>query len=185
MFVEQPHAMDKAKTSTFSDEEVTHHVPSHRQKNHVILNDSSYEDHQQQPVVVSLGKPLPQWTQQLFDKRNPGFEVPETSADGPRRSKRIEEQRQAVGHIVNMALMAEIMGSIKEPTIVAEALADPKWKEAMESEYDSIIKNGTWQLVDPPPKRKVIGTKWVYKVKYKSNDSLEKYKARLVAQGFS
>ena len=46
-------------------------------------------------------------------------------------------------------------------------------------------KNGTWQLIDPPPKRKVIGTKWVYKVKYKSDDSLEKYKARLVAQGFS
>ncbi|MCO5553375.1 hypothetical protein L7F22_006896 [Adiantum nelumboides] len=56
-----------------------------------------------------------------------------------------------------MALMAEIMGSVKEPTSVSEALADPKWKEAMESEYDSIIKNGTWQLVVPPPKRKVEG----------------------------
>ena len=33
VFAEQPHAMDKAKMSTFSNKEVTHHVPSHRQKN--------------------------------------------------------------------------------------------------------------------------------------------------------
>lgn len=58
-----------------------------------------------------------------------------------------------------------------------EALANPQWKAAMQFEYDSIIKNGTWQLVDRPPKRKVIGTKWVYKVKYKVDGSLEKYKA--------
>ena len=36
-----------------------------------------------------------------------------------------------------------------------------------------------------PHKRKVIDTKWVYKAKYKSDDNLEKYKARLVAQGFT
>ena len=60
-----------------------------------------------------------------------------------------------------------------------EALANPKWKEAMHSEYNNIIKNVTSQLVDQPPKRKVIGTKWVYKVNYKFDSSLEKYKARL------
>jgi len=55
----------------------------------------------------------------------------------------------------------------------------------MESEYNSIMKNKTWDLVDRPTKRKVIDTKWVYKVKYKSDGNLEKYKARLVAQGFA
>ena len=185
VFSEQPHAVDNSRPSTFLDEEITHLVPSHRQEKQVVMDSSSDDGDQQQPVVVSPGKPLPRWTQQLFDERNPGFKVPETSADGPRRSRRIEEQRRASEHIVNMALMAEIMGSIKEPTSATEALEDPKWKEAMESEYDSIIKNGTWLLVDRPPRRKVIGTKWVYKVKYKSDGSLEKYKARLVAQGFS
>ena len=57
--------------------------------------------------------------------------------------------------------------------------------EAMESEYNSIMKNHTWDLVDHPTKRKVIGTKWVYKAKYKSDGNLEKYKAKLVAQGFA
>ena len=51
-------------------------------------------------------------------------------------------------------------------------------------EYNSIMKNNTWDLVDRPTKHKVIGTKWVYKAKFKSDDSLEKYKAKLVAHGF-
>ena len=55
----------------------------------------------------------------------------------------------------------------------------------MQEEYDSIMKNQTWDLVDRPAKRKIIGTKWVWKAKYKSDGSLEKYKARLVAQGYS
>ena len=65
-------------------------------------------------------------------------------------------------------------------------MADPNWKAAMQVEYDSIMKNQTWDLVDRPIKRKIIGTKWVWKAKYKSDGSLEKYKARLVvAQGYS
>ena len=57
--------------------------------------------------------------------------------------------------------------------------------EAIRSEYNSIMKNHTWDLVDRPNKCKVIGTKWVYKAKYKSDGTLEKYKARLVAKGFA
>ena len=55
----------------------------------------------------------------------------------------------------------------------------------MQAEFDSIIKNDTWELVDRPAKRKVIGTKWVWKVKHKADGTLEKFKARLVAQGYS
>ena len=143
------------------------------------------DSHTHQTAGAPKDKPLPKWAQQLFDDRNPKPEVPETSADGLRRSKRIEEQRRASEHIVNMALMAEIICSVKEPTNVEEALENPKWKAAMQLEYDSIMKNDTWELVDRPSKRKVIGTKWVWKAKYNADGSLEKYKARLVAQGFS
>ena len=51
--------------------------------------------------------------------------------------------------------------------------------------YNSILKNRTWDLMDRPTKCKVIGTKWVYKAKYKSDGSLEKYKVRLVSKGFT
>ena len=55
----------------------------------------------------------------------------------------------------------------------------------MQKEYDSLIKNGTWKLVDPPLGTKPIGYKWVYKNKYKADGSLDKHKARLVEKGFA
>jgi hypothetical protein len=55
----------------------------------------------------------------------------------------------------------------------------------MKDEYDSLIKNGTWTLCDLPPGRKAIKSKWVYKTKTNQDGTIERYKARLVAQGFS
>eukprot|EP00253_Pinus_taeda_P029082 PITA_29082 len=53
----------------------------------------------------------------------------------------------------------------------------------MQKEYDALIKNGTWKLVDPPLGTKPIGCKWVYKNKYNADGSLDKYKAKLVEKG--
>eukprot|EP00253_Pinus_taeda_P017226 PITA_17226 len=72
-----------------------------------------------------------------------------------------------------------------EPTSFKEAASHDEWKEAMQKEYDALIKNGTWKLVDPPFGTKPIGCKWVYKNKYKVDGSLDKHKARLVAKGFA
>ena len=55
----------------------------------------------------------------------------------------------------------------------------------MQKEYDALINNGTWMLVDPPLGTKPIGCKWVYKNKYKFVSSLDKNKARLVAKCFA
>eukprot|EP00253_Pinus_taeda_P021922 PITA_21922 len=55
----------------------------------------------------------------------------------------------------------------------------------MKKEYDALIRNGTWKLVDPPLGNKPIGCKWVYKNKYKADGSLDKHKARFVAKGFA
>eukprot|EP00253_Pinus_taeda_P015406 PITA_15406 len=55
----------------------------------------------------------------------------------------------------------------------------------MQKEYDALINNDTWTLVDPPLGTKPIGCKWVYKKKYKADGSLDKHKARLVAKGFA
>ena len=53
------------------------------------------------------------------------------------------------------------------------------WKEAIKIELDSILKNQTWELVDLPSGEKPIGYKWIFKRKYFSDGSIEKYKARL------
>jgi hypothetical protein len=54
----------------------------------------------------------------------------------------------------------------------------------MQVEYDALMKNKTWHLVPPQKGLNIIGCKWVYKVKRKSDGSLDRYKARLVAKGF-
>ena len=59
------------------------------------------------------------------------------------------------------------------------------WKDAMQQEMDSIHKNGTWELVDLPLGKKAIGTKWVYKIRWNPDGSVDRYKARLVAKGYA
>ena len=55
----------------------------------------------------------------------------------------------------------------------------------MKEEMDSLAKNKTWDLVELPESRKVVGCKWVYKLKKGADDIIPKYKERLVAKGFS
>jgi hypothetical protein len=55
----------------------------------------------------------------------------------------------------------------------------------MNDELEALTKTGTWTFVDLPPLAKPIGSKWVYKVKYKSDGTIERYKARLVAKSYN
>ncbi|GJS93647.1 ribonuclease H-like domain-containing protein [Tanacetum coccineum] len=64
-----------------------------------------------------------------------------------------------------------------------EACQNPKWVEAMNLEIEALFRNNTYVLVDLPPGRKAIGCKWIWKIKYKSSDEIDRYKARLVANG--
>jgi hypothetical protein len=52
-------------------------------------------------------------------------------------------------------------------------------------EDDSLMENQTWDPKALPPRKKPIGCKWVYKVKYKADGTLDKYKAQPVAKEFS
>jgi histone deacetylase 1/2 len=54
----------------------------------------------------------------------------------------------------------------------------------MEMEFNALQANQTWRLVHPVPGANIIDSKWVFKVKQKSDGSIERYKARLVAKGF-
>ncbi|KAL6350328.1 hypothetical protein AAG906_004277 [Vitis piasezkii] len=54
------------------------------------------------------------------------------------------------------------------PNSVQEALADPRWKAAMNEEMKSLQKNETWELVECPPGKKPVGCRWIYLVKYKA-----------------
>ena len=72
----------------------------------------------------------------------------------------------------------------REPNSVQEALSNPHWLTAMNAEFEALIKNKTWSLVPITENRKIIGCKWMFKVKRNPDGSLLKYKARLVTKGF-
>ena len=55
----------------------------------------------------------------------------------------------------------------------------------MVEEYDSIFRNSAWDIVPRLVGKSVVGSKWIYKVKQVVDGSVEKYKARFVACGFS
>ncbi|KAH9803128.1 G-type lectin S-receptor-like serine/threonine-protein kinase [Citrus sinensis] len=64
----------------------------------------------------------------------------------------------------------------KEPDTIQEALNDKNWYKAMKEEYEALIRNKTWSLVPPPAEYKIVGNKWVFRVKQNSDGSIAKYK---------
>lgn len=74
---------------------------------------------------------------------------------------------------------------VHEPSSYAQASVYSEWRAAMDTELHALQANGTWSLVPLPAGKTTIGSKWVYKVKFLSDGSVERYKARLVAQGFT
>jgi len=76
---------------------------------------------------------------------------------------------------------------LREPDTMEEALSGLKakeWKDAMDSEYESLLQNNTWTLVTLAEDKRIIPCKWVYKMKTDADGEVAKYKARLVIKGF-
>ncbi|XP_075102309.1 uncharacterized protein LOC142177458 [Nicotiana tabacum] len=66
-----------------------------------------------------------------------------------------------------------------------EAAHDPRWIEAMNQEFKALEENHTLEVVDLPGGKKPIGSKWVFKIKYKLNGEVERFKSRLVAKRYT
>jgi hypothetical protein len=82
-----------------------------------------------------------------------------------------------------MAMVTSITES--EPSSYEEAASQQVWREAMVEEYVSIMKNDVWEVVPRPEGKSVVISRWLYKIKHAADGSIEKYKARFVARGFS
>ena len=88
------------------------------------------------------------------------------------------------GTLLYLSILLHSLCLLHEPTSLSKAKKDPRWHQAMQEEFQALMDNHTWKLV-PPPHHHVIDCKWVYKIKQKADGSLDRYKARLVANGLN
>lgn len=63
--------------------------------------------------------------------------------------------------------------SLYEPTSYSQAIKDNRWLHAMSEEYDALVRNNTWTLVPCPVNANLVGNKWVYRIKYCSDGSID------------
>ena len=99
---------------------------------------------------------------------------------GPKRQRRAPNRF----HPDSYNLIEFLTNDISEPKTVKEALQSEhsaEWRSAMSVEFESLTKNNTWELLPPPERKNIVGSKWVLKVKKNSDFSLDRFKARLVA----
>ena len=85
-------------------------------------------------------------------------------------------------------LVNAVEHKIAEPTTYKEAIESEysdRWLEAMLNEYGSLIGKHTFDVVDRSSSSNVVSSKWVFKVKYDRNGLPIKFKARIVARGFT
>ncbi|KAJ3698209.1 hypothetical protein LUZ61_001914 [Rhynchospora tenuis] len=80
--------------------------------------------------------------------------------------------------------VAFLAASSVEPTSFTQANSHPEWRAAMAKELNALAYNQTWKLVPAPADQRVVGCKWVFKIKRHSDGTIERYKARLVAKGY-
>ncbi|CAM8932740.1 unnamed protein product [Rhodiola kirilowii] len=95
--------------------------------------------------------------------------------------KFISYQKCSPGHKHFVMQISEI----KEPTSFNKAVKDPKWMDAMNKEISALELNQTWAITDLPPGKTIVDCKWIYKIKFHADGIIERYKARLVARGFT
>ncbi|WVZ23541.1 hypothetical protein V8G54_002085 [Vigna mungo] len=85
----------------------------------------------------------------------------------------------SLAHRVFLAALAQET----EPVTFKEAMKDLRWHKAMQDEIHALEDNQTWTLVSLPTGKKALGSKWVYKIKRKSDGTIERFKACLVILG--
>ena len=117
---------------------------------------------------------------------------PSPSSSRPKRNIKLLESIQSRKGYKRQCLRNHqaniILTSIDAPQSLQEALESidaKEWQATVTIELTSLEKNNAWSLIPLPANRKPISSKWIFKIKTKADGSIDKYKARLVARGFT
>ncbi|CAL2230353.1 unnamed protein product [Prunus armeniaca] len=72
-----------------------------------------------------------------------------------------------------------------EPEKFVETTRDEAMNQSMKEEITMVEKNSTWEMVERPGTKPIVGVRWIFKTKLNLDGSMQKYKARLVAKGYT
>ena len=75
-----------------------------------------------------------------------------------------------------------------DPLSLEEAMKQsdkPKWETAIREELNNLREAGTWTIIERPKERNIVKNKWVFRIKKNAAGKIERYKARLIAKGFT
>jgi hypothetical protein len=141
--------------------------------NEELLEDHDIVEVQEPPQMTILHKRKPAWARELIQDGEK-YGVPQGTTRQVKRPKPFSSYT---------ALMCDLLE--EEPTYFEEAIQRKEWADAMTEEYQSIMKNELWEIVPRPKNKDVVSSRWLFKIKHAVDGSIEKYKARFVARGFS
>jgi hypothetical protein len=125
------------------------------------------------PRDIVVGHKSPAWARQTLQEAE-GRATPRGTFRESKKPKRFSSYFSAMSHIIDT-----------EPSCHGESAGQQVWQDAMAEEYQSIKKNDVWDIVPRPEGKFVVTSNWIYKIKNAADGSVEKYKTRFVAKGFS
>jgi hypothetical protein len=128
---------------------------------------------QEPPQMTTLHKIKPDWAREIIQDGEK-YSVPQGTTRQVKRRKPFSSY---------MALMCDLLE--EEPTFFEEAIHRKEWAYAMTEEYQSIMKNEGWEIVPSLKNKYAVSSRWLFKIKHVVDGSIEKYKERFVARGFS
>ncbi|UYV62168.1 hypothetical protein LAZ67_1008103 [Cordylochernes scorpioides] len=139
------------------------------------------------------GKVLPPRDPDLQQGYDSQLEVPSTSevkdiVGGSSENTLSLRSREIERKTLNLANVELNLCEVPEPQTFEEAVCSPEsdlWKNAMQEELNCLEERQTWVITNLPKNKKVIGNRWVFKIKGDSKGKVSKFKARLVAKGYS
>ncbi|PNX84014.1 putative copia-type protein, partial [Trifolium pratense] len=187
---EQNKGNDSSTIQVVEPEVETENESNHEPPYSLVHNGPSPENYPE----VSISNPFP-CTNDL--DTYVGYKLPyrENCGKPPKRySPDLENKRSKypIANYVSTQRLSEplksfvhTLSSCHVPSGIQEALTDPKWVQAIKEEMNALQKNNTWCLVSLPKGKKTVGCRWVFSVKHKADGSIERYKARLVARGYT
>ena len=98
-------------------------------------------------------------------------------------SRTFRESKRPKKYVGYRALVSQI--STTEPSLFEESNKQQVLRDVMLDEYRSIMKNNVWEVVPRLEGKSIVSSMWIYKIKHVIDGSVEKYKERFLARGFS